>query len=137
MNFQAYNKLLIVDEPIRAFGAGDAILGYEFKLQYPSYRGTYLSCIEKLEVWVDGQAVPAESISFLINGKQFLISQLRELWSEYWFVLKHATLRVMSQPLNAGAHKVEVLLRHRIPYAGYNGTYLALDSRDEKVLNME
>lgn len=137
MNFQAYNKLLIAPKPLRAFSAGTVVLGYELELQYPSYRGTYLSCIENLELRVDNQPVPAQQISFLLNGKQFLLSQLKELWSEYWFVLDLATLRVIGPELSPGSHKVEVLLRHRIPYAGYSGSYLTLDSRDEKLLVME
>ena len=35
MPFQAYNHMLIADEPIKNVKAADVVVGYEFKLQYP------------------------------------------------------------------------------------------------------
>ena len=53
--FASYNKLMISEpDGLKVFKEGDAVLGLEFKLRYPSYRGTYLSCIEALEIRIDG-----------------------------------------------------------------------------------
>ena len=138
-SFQAYNKLIISEEDgLKLYRCGDAVLGYEFKCQYPSYRGTYLSCIEGFEVVVDGKKVPDDSVFILLNGKSFLISQLADLYMEYWYILDKATIRVIDlNGLSAGEHAITVNIRHRIPYTGYGGNHLVLDGTNTKVMTIE
>jgi hypothetical protein len=136
--FQAYNRLLVSEDRIENVRAGEAILGYEFRSQYPSYRGTFLSCIEGLEVYADGERVPDESVFFKVNGKQFLIPQLKELYAEYWFILDKATIRVLRDGgLKPGKHSIEVRMKHRIPYTGYFGQYMVLDGSCERELQVK
>ena len=137
MPFQAYNHMLIADEPIKNVKAADVVVGYEFKLQYPSYRGTFLSCIEELSFQVDGEDVSKSDITFMLNGKQFLIDELAECFKEYWFVLDYATIRVLTPGgLSEGEHEVRVRIRHRIPYTGYFGEYLVLNADEAKRLSV-
>lgn len=134
LDFQ-YDALLIPDEAIANRHAGDICYGYAIPLRYPSYRGTFLSCIEALDAEVDGKAVAQADMRFELNGKQFLVSELGELFKEHWFVLDTARLVVMAdQGLQAGKHAVKMRLKHRIPYTGYFGQYLVLDSVCEKTL---
>lgn len=138
MPFQAYNHMLIVDEPIINIKAGDAVVGYQFKLQYPSYRGTFLSCIEELTFWMDGESIDKKDIVFLLNGKQFLIDELAECFKEYWFILDYATVRVMkSGGLAAGEHEVGCYIKHKIPYTGYFGEYLVMDADEKRRLTVQ
>lgn len=137
MPFQAYNHMLIVDQPIQNVKAKDVTVGYEFKLQYPSYRGTFLSCIEALSFKVDGEPLNNSDIVFILNGKQFLIDELSECFKDYWFVLDYATVRVAKPGgLSEGTHTINVYIRHRIPYTGYFGQYLALDADETKELDV-
>lgn len=128
LDFQ-YDELML--EKCRAYNcaAGGKVYAYEFTLRYPSYRGTFLSCIEALEVKVDGARIDPALLRFTLAGKQFLISALPTLWQEYWFVLDDAYITVM-QPggLPRGEHSIEVEMIHRIPYTGYFGEYLTLTS---------
>lgn len=138
MPFQAYNHMLIVEKPIVNVKAADVVVGYEFQLQYPSYRGTFLSCIEELSFQVDGEDVNKSDITFMLNGKQFLIDELAECFKEYWFVLDFATVRVLKPGgLSAGEHEVRVRIKHKIPYTGYFGEYLVLDADETKRLSVE
>lgn len=133
--FQSYNKLLVCPDDMQNVWAGDAVLGYEVFCRYPSYRGTFLSCIEGFELIVDGQAVPNDKIYFHLNGKQFLLSQFKDLYMEYWFILDKARLLVLREGgIAPGAHEVTIRMRHRIPYTGYFGQYLVLDGADTKTL---
>lgn len=75
MQFQAFNKILIEDQMIRPFIAGGVKLGYEFSIRYPSYRGTYLSCIEKLEIAVDGKQIDPKNVVFALNGIEYTVSR--------------------------------------------------------------
>lgn len=134
--FQSYNKIFISKEDeIKNFVVNGHIMGFELKCQYPSYRGTFLSCIENFELYVDGERVDDSRINFILNGKIFLLSQLKDLHSEYWFILDKATLRVYYEGgLKQGKHNVKIRIKHRIPYTGYFGTYLVLDGEDSKEL---
>lgn len=133
MDFQAYNKILICDDDLKNRYDENISIGYEFKIKYPSYRGTFLSCIEALEFKLDGEKIPEEQISVRVNGKDFLISEIPECFKEYWFVRHPATVRVL-QPggLKAGYHELAVYMKHRVPYTGYFGQYLVLESHVAK-----
>lgn len=138
MDFQAYNKILICDAPIRNIDVGGIMVGYEFDIKYPSYRGVYLSCIEDLKFSVDKEAVDSSKIFFQLNGKQFLLSEIPECYKEYWFVRDKATVRVIqSGGMEAGGHEVSVYMKHRVPYTGYFGQYLTLISDETRVLAVE
>ena len=129
MDFQAYNKILICKDTIKNVEVDGVVIGYEFKIKYPSYRGTFLSCIEDLKFIVDEEQVDNDEVYFFLNKKQFLIAELPECFKEYWFVRDKATVRVMKDGgISVGSHKVNVFMKHRIPYTGYFGQYLVLDS---------
>ena len=129
LDFQ-YDELMLRGSALRNLTAGDVVYGYSFDIHYPSYRGTFLSTIEKLEVTVDGTPVPVEDMRLTLNGKQFLVSELPELCHEYWFVLTAAKLSVITPGgLPAGGHTVAVKMTHRVPYTGYFGQYLTLESK--------
>lgn len=137
--FQSYNKILVsAAEGITNYKVGNVTLGYELYCQYPSYRGTYLSCIEEMHVYVDGEQVPDKNIYFHINGKQCLLSQFKDLYLEYWFILDKAKLLILKKDgLEPGAHEVKITMRHKIPYTGYFGNYLVLNSADTKTLMLK
>ena len=138
MQFQAYNKIMICNETIKNFVVEGIKLGYQFQIRYPSYRGTFLSCIEKLEFCIDSKKIDSSKVRININGKQFLIEELKDQYKEYWFILDRAMITVMQDGgISKGEHKVTVDMFHRIPYAGYDGHYLALPSVVTKTLMAE
>ena len=129
MDFFAYNNILICKDPIVNVEANGQTIGYEFFIKYPSYRGAYLSCIEGLSFEMDGREIPHGDVFLELNGKQFLLDELKDQYKEYWFILNKATVRVLKEGgLSAGPHAVRVVMRHRVPYTGYFGQYLVLDS---------
>lgn len=129
MDFQAYNKILICKDDIENVVVEGVTIGYEFKIKYPSYRGVFLSCIEDLRFKMDGEDIDRKDIYFYLNGKQFLLDELPECFKEYWFVREKATVRVMkSGGIARGEHSLNVFMKHRVPYTGYFGQYLVLDS---------
>lgn len=128
LDFQ-YDELMLEKSTVRNAQAGGVTCGYEFNIRYPSYRGTFLSCIEGFRVMLDGKEIPPGDMRFTLKGKQFLISELHELAHEYWYVLDDATVTVYRDGgLPAGAKELSVELVHRVPYTGYFGEYLTLTS---------
>ncbi len=138
MQFQAFNKILLEDQKIQRYTVNGIEMGYQFQIRYPSYRGTFLSCIEKLDFYLDGEKLDPSGIYFELNGKEYLIDELKDQYKAYWFVLDFATIRVMTDEIPApGPHDITVDMYHRIPYAGYSGTYLGLPSKVTKTLVCE
>lgn len=138
MQFQAFNKILIGDQKIRKYQVEGITMGYEFQIRYPSYRGTFLSCIEKLDFYMDGEPIDRKSIYFKLNGKEYTLDELKDQYKAYWFVLDFATITVLTdEELSVGAHELTVDMYHRIPYAGYSGEYLGLPSKVTKTLMYE
>ena len=139
MDFTAFNERMITDDSIRLYGVGKEILGYEFNLRYPTYRGTWVCNIEKLAVEVDGETVPQKDLRFGVNGKWFLLSEIKELYKEYWFTTAKANIRVMKDGglTKNRKHKIAVQMDHKIPYTGYFGNFLVVHSDCTKNLPVE
>lgn len=137
--FAQWDKYMLCDAPICNVEAGGVTYGYEFKIHYPTYRGTYLSCIEELYFELDGERIPDEKVQFRLNGKQFLLSELEDLFQEYWWIRDDAVIRVVDlEGLEKGSvHSVHVHMQHRIPYTGYNGEYGVEISDCTKELTVE
>jgi hypothetical protein len=135
MDFVAYNEILICDKPIRNEVVNGAVTGYTFEIKYPSYRGCWLSCIEALDFFVDGEQLEPTSVYFRLNGKEFTLEELPDLNREYWYVNRPAVIRIIRLGgIPAGEHQVRVYMKHRVPYTGYFGQYLTLDSDRTKTL---
>jgi hypothetical protein len=104
---------LIEDNSLRATENG-----YEIQLRLLWYRTLPLSCIEKVQLTLDGQPVDPGLLRFGINDRQFRLAELEELVEEYWFVQDAASLEVL-QPgkVSRGeSHTLEVELALRFPY---------------------
>ncbi len=135
MDFVAYNEILISDKPMRNEIVAGETIGYTFEIRYPSYRGCFLSCIEELRFEIDDREIDKDQISFGLNGKEFTLDEIPELFREYWYVMDPATVRVMHPGgLSKGNHKLRVYMKHRVPYTGYFGQYLTLISDRTKTL---
>lgn len=138
MDFVAYNEIMICDQPIRTEVVNGVITGYTFQIKYPSYRGCWLSCIEQLDFYVDGRQLDPTMVYFQLNGKEFTLEELPILSREYWYVNRPAVIRVVDfGGIAPGAHDVRVYMRHRVPYTGYFGQYLTLDSDRTQTLIAE
>lgn len=92
--------------------------GFEVQLRLPWYRSLPLSCIEKIQLTLDGQIVDTSLLRFGVNDRQFSLAELDDLVEEFWFVQDSAKLRVLQpgQLASGESHNVEVELTLRFPY---------------------
>lgn len=131
---------VICDNSLKNVYVNGNVVGYEFDVRLAYYRGLYLSCIDVLEVFIDGEKVLEDTIRFGINEKQFAVCQLKHCYTEFWGLLDPANITVL-QPggLAPGEHKVELKLILRIPYMplGDNHQYMPLISSGEKKLQVQ
>ncbi|HHV12183.1 MAG TPA: hypothetical protein GXX75_18055 [Clostridiales bacterium] len=138
MQVQEFDQLLLEEQTITNYMVEGIILGYEFKIRYPFWRGTYLSCIEKLEVAIDREVLSQEDIFFTLNGKRFLMEELRAFYKEYWYVLEDATLTVIKKGgITKGFHEVAITLQHRIPYGRQPDGYRSVTNTITRTLMAE
>lgn len=110
--------------------------GFEFDVQLAYYRGHYLSDIDSLEVYLDGEKMPSEAVTFEINGKEMPIYKLTYAVTEFWSQAEAAKIRVIKKGGVAdGEHELDFRLMLRVPYMqiGPDHNFMPLDS-GEKVM---
>ena len=91
--------------------------GFELDVHLNWYRSLPLSSVKTVELTVNGEAIPRDEITFVVNGSEHVLDELANHWEEMWFVLDAATLRVRRALVEAGAHAdVSIRLGNRIPY---------------------
>jgi hypothetical protein len=95
-------------------GANHAL---SFKIRLPWYRSLYLSCFDQIELSVNGEPQPQESIDFKLYGTTYRFTELVQHHSVLWFVLDPAELVVQhaaDPPSDRCA--IALTLSFRIPY---------------------
>ena len=113
--------------------------GFEFDVQLAYYRGHYLSDIDLLEVYLDGEKMPQEAVTFEIKGKELPVYKLTHAVTEFWRQGEPAKIRVIKKGgVEAGEHEVELKLMLRVPYMqiGPDHNFMPLDSGDHVVVQV-
>lgn len=116
--------------------------GFAFDIRLGYYRGHYLSDIDEIKVTVDGEEMNAEDTTFILNGREFGLFEIGELYSEFWNLTTPATIAVHhAGGLEKGNHKVDLEMWLRVPYLPLPGgdndhTYMPLDNCDSKEMTL-
>lgn len=87
------------------------------QMRLPWYRSLQLSCIEQLDLKIDGEVQPADRLQVVVNGDAHPLSDVAGMHESWWFVLDTIDLQVAARPpLSPGIHRISVALKLRIPY---------------------
>lgn len=114
--------------------------GLEFNIQLAYYRGHYLSDIDALEVYVDGELINEEAVTFEFNDKEMPIYKLKYAVTEFWNQNKFAKIRVIkSGGFDNGTHELKLNLVLRVPYMqlGEGHNFMPLDSGETVSINLQ
>jgi len=107
MGGSPFTRQFLLDRPIRV-GTFAGKKGYFISIRLTSYRSLPLSCIESLELTVDGNAIAPEAITFVLNGFGMKPSEFVDSRHIFWWILDPAELFVEdAQGLPEGEHVVE------------------------------
>lgn len=90
-------------------------VGFNLDLRLNYYRGLPLSSVHKIEVAIDKEQIPEYLILAELNGKGFTISQMKEIYTEYWGIRTPMHLRIFNYGLAEGEHDVEVKIELKNP----------------------
>ena len=102
---------------------GGEIVGYALDVSVTRYRNMPLSCIDEFLLKIDGEEIDPLNITFCINGKRFMIAQLKDLYAEYWDINDKARLEILKvSGIKEGEHEIDLRLIFRIPYIYANDT---------------
>jgi hypothetical protein len=86
-------------------------------IRLPWYRGLPLSCIERIDVAIDGAPASRDDLSLTLHGINHKLDELGSLNEVFWFVRHTAALHVRTpKPLEPGAHDMKVVMHLNIPY---------------------
>lgn len=92
--------------------------GVSLKVRLTSYRSLPLSCIEGVQLSIDGEPVDPASMILTLNGYSHKLADLAGMSKVFWFILDYAELSVpRDAPLAPGYHDVEGTLITVEPYA--------------------
>lgn len=124
-----FDDRVLRQENFRPISLNGNTVGFLLGIRLNYYRGQHVSTVEQLALNVDGQDIPPHLILFCINGKKFPLSQLPDLYAEFWSLRTTAYLEVYNGGLADGEHEIDLTLHLRIPYMKFAPrTYGSLDS---------
>jgi hypothetical protein len=106
--------------------------GFEVKVRLNWYRSLPLSCIERVSLVLDGQAIDPASISFAVNDHAYPLNDMPSLTGEYWYIQDSAVLQVRQPSLVAAGepHTIEAEITLRAPYIMVGpGKFLTMPTR--------
>jgi hypothetical protein len=108
---------VICEDSLRNITVNGELEGYSLRIRPANYRSIVLSTITSIDLVIDGAVVDPDRIRLCLNDKEFMFSQLRDLYTEYWYILDEAELIVrQAGGLPEGEHTVECNLSFRAPY---------------------
>ena len=103
---------VVADDSLREVPGGVA-----FDVRIPWYRSLPYSCVEGLDVTIDGQAIDRDSLRVELGGQSYKLADLPPMHEHWWYVADAARVTVaLDTPPAAGAHELDVTLHMRIPY---------------------
>jgi hypothetical protein len=82
------------------------------------YRSLPLSCVEAIDLTIDGDPVPSDRLRLRLDGFEDTAAALPGPADAWWRVLESAELVAEAPRLAPGPHEVELALTLRIPYYG-------------------
>ncbi len=135
-----FMKLGFEDRVLREDGFYNILLngkqvGFNVDLRINYYRGLPLSAVKKIEITVDGEKIPDYLVLAELNGKEFTVSQMKELYAEYWGIKTPMHVRVFNYGLAPGEHEVAVRIEYKSPYMEFApGIYGMIDGSCKKTM---
>lgn len=112
--------------------------GFTTNVRLPWYRALPLSCVERMDVSVDGQPVPVDDVTLTFGDVGPLkLRELAALTDTYWYVLDSAKLSVKSDSARRpGSHEINLAFGLYIPYLPVNGEPLKNLDSDSAILKV-
>ncbi|GAB2631746.1 hypothetical protein GCM10027035_27470 [Emticicia sediminis] len=107
-----YEKYMIVPEQAQITENG-----FQIGARLPYYRGVSLSMVEEIEVSVDGETLPQNAVSIMIDGRTYNFQERENETADRWEMGDVATLSIeKAGGLSKGEHTIGLKINLRIGY---------------------
>ncbi len=113
-----FDNYVLTDNSLENVKNDGEITGYKMRTRITYYRGIPLSMVHDIQVEVDGQEVPRESIRFSPDGEiYFTLEEMKTVTSYKWEYGQEGVVYV-EQPggLAPGEHKIKLTQVSRVAY---------------------
>ena len=95
-------RAFLANHPVETISI-DGAPGVLVSVRLTSYRSLPLSCLEKISLWINGNAIDSAEIELILGGNAYSLDELPALAHLWWFILDVGHLRVrLSEPLGQG-----------------------------------
>lgn len=132
-----FDERVLSDADFKNIRLNDTPVGFNLGVYLNYYRGVAFSCIDRLELKIDGETIPEHLLALVINEKKFTVAQLKTLHAEFWGIRKRLDIEVYNGGLAAGEHEVELTLELRNPYMRFAPrVYGMFDSSAHKTMQL-
>lgn len=112
-----FDKYLIDAGSLRNTGPADAPTGFAFEARLGYYRGLGLSMIEKLDIAIDGTALPRTAVRFDEGNGPLTLDQMETAYDRRWAFGAPATILVEhAGGFPAGEHELSFVQQLRVSY---------------------
>jgi len=93
------------------------VVGFEFRVRNPNYRGVSSSLVDGVAVTLGGHTWSEAETTLVLGGREFDLASLRTSTGARWPLTDPVTVRVLlAGGLKAGVHHLSVDIRLRAPY---------------------
>lgn len=112
-----FDKYLIDAATLRNIGPAEAPTGFAFEAKLGYYRGLGLSMIEKLDVAIDGAALPRGAVRFDEGRGPLTLDEMETAYDRRWPFGTPATILVdHAGGFPEGEHELSLLQQLRVSY---------------------
>ena len=102
--------------------------GVRLKIRLPWYRSLPLSCVERVDVIIDGEKISRDNTFLNLYGQHHTMDEVLKQHNTVWFVLDTANIIVNTdKPLEVGNHDVSVEMKLRVPYRDRESIFIDFD----------
>lgn len=127
-----FDKYLIDPASVRNTGPADAPTGFSFESKLGYYRGLGLSMIEKLDVAIDGEALPREAVRFDEGQGPLTLDEMETAYDRHWPFGMPATILVdYAGGFPSGEHELSLTQQLRVSYLPFPAT-----NSDKKIVTL-
>ena len=127
-----FDKYIICEDGFQNVKTEGKTTGFQFKCRLPYYRGLGISMIEELNIKVDGQTIPRDTIEVTLHGNTYTLDEMEKEYDDRWeFGEKGLVTVKKAGGLTPGKHTLEVTPHLRISYLPF-----ILTGEDSKALTI-
>jgi hypothetical protein len=107
-----FEKYMIVEDNLK-----NSENGFELGARLPYYRGVSLSMVEEIEVTLDGETLPQDTVDITVHDNTYNLQQRENETDDRWEMGEVATLTIHKEGgLPKGEHTFGLKINIRIGY---------------------